>query len=142
MDKGIIVHALLFNENKEALLIRRSSNDIVLPGIWDIPGGTLDDGEDPEQGAIRETKEETGLDVKNLSLLYYTSNVDLKKNKQFIRLIFVGTCTNPNVILNQADHDQYRWISVDRAYSDMKMVEYLPSLFKNLKEKRSAINLS
>ncbi|MDD2766277.1 MAG: NUDIX hydrolase [Candidatus Moranbacteria bacterium] len=134
MDKGIIVHAVLFNGNREVLLIRRSLSEDTLPGLWDIPGGTLDDGEDPEEGAIRETKEETGIDIQNLSLFHYTSNIDRKKNKQFIRLIFIGVCNETNILLNKEDHDQHQWVSIDKIPINIKTVEYLPSLFAILKK--------
>lgn len=35
-------------------------------GYYDIPGGKIEKGENPEQTAIREMKEETGLEVRNL----------------------------------------------------------------------------
>ena len=35
-------------------------------GYYDIPGGKIEEGENPEQTAIREMKEETGLEVRNL----------------------------------------------------------------------------
>ncbi len=136
MDKGLIVHALLFNEKKEALLIRRSLSEDVLPGVWDIPGGTLHDGEDPIEGAIRETSEEVGLNVKNISLFHYTSNVDQKKNKQFVRLIFIGACNNLDVVLNPEDHDKYQWVSISELPQDMKLVDYLPDVFNVLKKKQ------
>ena len=136
MDKGLIVHALLFNEKQEALLIRRSLSEDVLPGVWDIPGGTLHDGEDPIEGAIRETVEEVGLNVKNLSLFHYTSNVDQKKNKQFVRLIFIGACNNLDVVLNPEDHDKYQWVSIGDLPQDIKLVDYLPDVFNILEKKQ------
>ncbi len=35
-------------------------------GWWNAPGGKVLDGETPEQGAVRETREETSMDVSNL----------------------------------------------------------------------------
>lgn len=37
--------------------------------VWNFPGGGGDDGEMPEQTCVREFKEETGYDVRVLSLL-------------------------------------------------------------------------
>ena len=56
---------LIINDKGEILILQRSETDKVLPGYWDIPGGTLNDGEDPIAGVIRETKEETGFDILN-----------------------------------------------------------------------------
>lgn len=44
--------------NRRVLLIRRSDN-----GLWALPGGTMDVGESLPDTAVREVKEETGLDV-------------------------------------------------------------------------------
>lgn len=141
MDKGLIVHAVLFNDKKEILLIRRSLNETVLPGVWDIPGGTLEDGEDPRDGAIRETSEETGVAISDLSLFAFTSNVDAKKNKQFVRLIFIGQVddTNIQVTLNPEDHDMYRWVSIDDIPGDVQLVDYLNDIASSLRERTHKI---
>lgn len=38
-------------------------------GYWDIPGGFLEAGEHPEDGLVREVREETGLQVKPIEIL-------------------------------------------------------------------------
>ena len=55
------VQALAVNDAGEVLLGRRNREPG--RGLWDIPGGFLDEGEDPTVGLRREFIEETGLDV-------------------------------------------------------------------------------
>ncbi len=56
MNKMSIIAAggLVVNEKNEILLIFRR-------GVWDLPKGKLDKGENIEQCALREVQEETGL---------------------------------------------------------------------------------
>ena len=60
-------------------LVYTKTNDILLifrKGKWDLPKGKLDDGEDMENCALREIKEETGVDnlqiEKPLQVTYHT----------------------------------------------------------------------
>jgi len=45
------------------VLTKRSSKLRNHPGQWAMPGGRIDDGETPEQAALREMHEEVGLDL-------------------------------------------------------------------------------
>lgn len=67
-----------------ALIIRGDADDreILLPhwnesGMsgWTLPGGGVEPGEHPADGAVREVKEETGYDVRLVSLLGVDSAV-------------------------------------------------------------------
>ena len=52
------VRAVIFNDKDEVLLVREK-----VDGCWSMPGGWSDVGFTPKEVAIKETKEETGLDV-------------------------------------------------------------------------------
>jgi len=54
---GIIVRC-----NNKVLLCKRNS-DTTLPGHWSCPAGSVVDGEEPREGAIREFMEETDLPI-------------------------------------------------------------------------------
>jgi ADP-ribose pyrophosphatase YjhB (NUDIX family) len=51
--------ATLCRDDKDRVLLVRQSDS----GRWSTPGGAIEPGESPEEAAIRETREETGLDI-------------------------------------------------------------------------------
>ena len=48
---------------KERVLITRRKADGLLGGLWEFPGGRINDGESAQAACIREIKEEVNLDV-------------------------------------------------------------------------------
>jgi 8-oxo-dGTP diphosphatase len=52
--------AILVHEDR-VLLVRRSVTERFLPGVWGVPCGKIEPGEELEEAAIRELREETGL---------------------------------------------------------------------------------
>jgi 8-oxo-dGTP diphosphatase len=126
MDKGLVIHTVIYNNEHKVLIVRRAKANDILPRYWDIPGGTLEDGEDPAAGAIREAKEETGLDIVNLRLFFEHSNVDVAKNKQFVTLVFVAKYLGGEVTLNLEEHEEYMWID-PKEIGNYEAVTYLPS---------------
>jgi ADP-ribose pyrophosphatase YjhB (NUDIX family) len=58
------VNVVVSNERGDILLIRRSDND-----NWALPGGGIDLGESLGQAAVREVKEETGVECEIMGLV-------------------------------------------------------------------------
>lgn len=58
--------AAVFDDDGRILLMKRADN-----GTWCVPGGYVDPNETPAEAAVRETREETGLDVHPLELVKF-----------------------------------------------------------------------
>jgi len=58
---GIEQIAIAVVQDQEQFLVGPRGDEQVLAGYWEFPGGKIKPGETPEQAAIRECLEETGL---------------------------------------------------------------------------------
>lgn len=76
---NVRVSAIILRERK-ILLIHRIKNG---EEYWVFPGGGMEDTETPEEGIVREVKEETGLDVLNYHLAFMAYNEASKKEEPF-----------------------------------------------------------
>ena len=101
-------------DNKDRVLIlKRSSTDPWKPGWWDLPGGHLDGNETPIEGAERETKEESGLTVRNLQ------KIEMKPMGRTLKYFFVTRDWDGVVQLQQnpetgeVEHDDYKWVTIE-----------------------------
>jgi 8-oxo-dGTP pyrophosphatase MutT (NUDIX family) len=109
--------------------MRRSEDETVLQGYWDIPGGSLHGEESPLDCVIREAKEEAGLEIEAPDLAFHTSNIDESKGERFVRLIFIIGPTNGEVSLSE-EHDKFEWVDPAKAPKKLKLVDYLNDFFK------------
>lgn len=63
------VNVVVVNDEDRILMIRRSDND-----NWAVPGGGMDLGESIAEAAMREVKEETGIDIEVTGLVGIYTN--------------------------------------------------------------------
>ena len=86
------VHVCIMNDKNEFLLQKRSPSKKIYPNMWSQTGGAVDSGETSLQGALREVKEELGIDLNKenmefmLSFKRFNSFVDVWLAKQNIDL--------------------------------------------------------
>ncbi|KAE9458353.1 hypothetical protein C3L33_09749, partial [Rhododendron williamsianum] len=62
----VVVGAIVMNDKRE-----EKSGKFRGTGVWKIPTGTVDEGEDLFAAAVREVKEETGIDVEFVEILAF-----------------------------------------------------------------------
>lgn len=74
------VRVIVLDEENRMLLVRQHHED---KDIWMVPGGGIEDGEGAKEAAVREVKEETGLDVTVSRLVWHVEEVS-KRGQRFV----------------------------------------------------------
>ena len=93
------VFAAILDEKNRILFCHRTDHD-----LWNLPGGALEYSETPWDCAIRETKEETGLDIKVKRL----AGVYSKPDKNEVVFQFICEIVGGKITLNkEADKIEY-----------------------------------
>lgn len=130
----VAIYGFILNSEQKLLLLRRAEHDS-MPGTWETPGGGLEFGENPEEGLIRECKEEAGIDVEVLKPINVTSYLSVKNNlqKHVIRIGFLCSLQNAKQgIVLSSEHDHYQWVSIDKMPPQLS--DFCASSLKLLKD--------
>ncbi len=99
----------LINEDGQLFLMKRSDEITHWSGVWNFPGGSVDEGETYAEAAIRELKEEAGLDV-DPNDLFYLGHLDTDDGKRIH--IHVSEEHSGEVNMNWESSD-WAWVSFD-----------------------------
>jgi ADP-ribose pyrophosphatase YjhB (NUDIX family) len=103
----LLAKVYVLNPDGQILTIRRSKTDPRKPLTWDLPGGFLNPGEDPTVAAIRETKEEVGIEIRDPRVFHVESFNDTKYG---IRLFYYANVSNVSITLSY-EHDEFKWVT-------------------------------
>lgn len=110
---GVLVSAItLYNER--VLLLRRSFEEKFLPGVWGVPAGKIQYGEEPDDAALRELYEEAGIKgevERNAGSIWFESQYK-DRDVQHIQLNYIVRADNARVELMDGSNMDYRWVSI------------------------------
>ena len=130
----LISHALIKIDGKYLVIKRTKINRGKLnsyPLYWDIPGGMVEEEELPRDAAIRETREEVGLDVEIGNILHEDSIFDTNKGIVFTRLVYEAKIIGDmNIVLDLDEHSEYKLINNSNELKKELVVPYLIDLMK------------
>ena len=110
---------LVVDETNRLLMLKRADN-----GCWGLPGGATEPGEVVEDAARRETREETGLEVGEMSLfnvfsgpeLYYKyPNGDEVYN---VTIVYLSRAWHGQAALNE-EHTEWKWFAAREIPEDV-----------------------
>ena len=80
--------AIIIKDGK-TLLAKRKGKHALAIGHWGSSGGHVEPGESPAQAAIREAREELGIEIGNLKFLICLDE-QWKNGKQYVDIIFLA----------------------------------------------------
>lgn len=110
MERPKIGVGVIITKDQKVLLGKRKNSHG--DGSWSFPGGHLEFGEMPEDCAIRETLEETGIRIKNLRRTIYTNDIFEKENKHYITIFILAEYDSGIVKVMEPDKcEKWEWFS-------------------------------
>lgn len=119
------------------LILKRSNEDAVYPGIWQIITGRIEPGEKAYETALREIKEETGLIPGRLFVLPHTTSF-YSPEKDSVSLIPLFFCeTNSQDVVLSKEHSKFNWLDAKKASkklffkSQKENVNFIDSVFRD-----------
>lgn len=104
----VAVKGLIINKGK-ALMVKRSDNDNIGAGTWEMPGGKIEFGEKLEEALTREVKEEVGIDI-TIEKLLYSNTFLTSSSRQIVIIVYICNTEQENIILSD-EHTDFIWAS-------------------------------
>ncbi len=109
------VRVIVTDEEGRVLMVRQHHEG---RDIWMLPGGGIEEGENAFQGAVREVKEETGLDVSPVDLIWHVEEVSEKRGQRFVVYLLAKVVGGKLSLGQDPEFDQEHQV--------LNKVEFLP----------------
>lgn len=116
--------AIVINDEKKILLVKRPSDKKLFPNAWSFPGGKLEEWESLDEAVVREVKEETWLDLVSFEKYSFTEYISEKTHS--INHLYIGKAEwilIPETEAKRYSYDEIKWLEI--AFSQMEIIEKL-----------------
>ncbi len=117
------------NQEGKYLFLKRSDQEAYAPQKWDFPGGAKDFLESTEEAAIRECKEESGLDVKLEKLVWHrVSQGGLDPSLEFVTFYYLASTESTDVQISNEHCDQ-QWLTLEEG-RELDSIPWMKEFYK------------
>lgn len=103
----LAIKAVIFDEQKRCLLIRRSGHNQHFVGCWEWPGGKVDPGEDFAIAVAREAREEIALEIEIIGVAGATQ---FEMPKVSVVLLCLEARVTGGTLKLSEEHDESAWV--------------------------------
>jgi type II secretory ATPase GspE/PulE/Tfp pilus assembly ATPase PilB-like protein/8-oxo-dGTP pyrophosphatase MutT (NUDIX family) len=113
---GVVeVYVIRHNDGEWRVLVLQRAADTIRPGSWETVYGKIDSGERPEQAALRELREETGLEVKALYNVTVSSFFLHTSQTIQMAIVFAAFVESDSEVTLSEEHQRSEWLTVEDA---------------------------
>ena len=106
--KRLLVSAVALIDADGRVLMAKRPEGKSLAGLWEFPGGKVEEGERPETALIRELKEELGIDVTESCLAPLTFASHACENFHLLMPLYV--CRRWKGIAQGMEGQELKWL--------------------------------
>ncbi|KAI5071367.1 hypothetical protein GOP47_0013618 [Adiantum capillus-veneris] len=111
------IGAFVMNENREVLAVQEKNGPLRGSGVWKMPTGLINQGEDLCCGAVREVKEETGVETEFLQVVSFRHGHHVSFSKSDLYFTCVLRPLSCNIILQDNEIEAAKWIPLQEFQS-------------------------
>lgn len=110
MNQRVAVRAII-HKDERTLLLRRASGRETILGKYELPGGKIDYGEQPEDAIGRYLKDEAGVTIRRAQLFDVLSYIDHdNRDTQYIFILYLVSLDHSDAkITLSTNYDHYLW---------------------------------
>lgn len=116
-------------KNRKVLLVYEKNRN-----FWGFPKGHMEEGENEIQTALREVKEEVGLEVEIDEQKRYTLNYIIRDEIDKTTVLYLATPKSEEIIMQESEIENIKWCDFDEALNTLTFENWKEMFKKVIKD--------